>query len=176
MQSATAAGNLDFDELYILSGLLQMPGNVAYEFVLDLRESWTWLEEAARDLEGVELADWQEEYIALFLHRGTELSCPPFESDYCDDDSSDAGAIRMARFHMRAGVQVTNLPPDYLGSELRFLAQLLEYEGNDLDPDLIDEVSARLRSWVPRFGRDLQARSRLALYRALGKRLEQLFS
>ncbi|MGD8207390.1 MAG: molecular chaperone TorD family protein [Thiohalocapsa sp.] len=175
MRSATALRDLDFDELFILSGLLQVPGNIAKEFVLDVGQSWAWLREAVRDLQGMSLDEWQREYVELFLRRGTEISCPPYESDYCVEDPADACAVRLAEIHMLAGVPVSNMPPDYIGSELRLLAQLLEYD-TQADPALAEELWGRLRAWVPRFAADLEQRSRLSLYRALGRRLAQIFT
>jgi TorA maturation chaperone TorD len=82
-------------------------------------------------------------------------------------------AGELTDLYRRAGLQASEAPPDYLGTLLECAAWLAEQEdGAALLRELEDE---HLTRWVPRFARNLQASSGLALYRNLGARLAELF-
>lgn len=174
MQVATAPHQLDVDELYILSGLLQMPGEESYDLVGDLTGVLGWLRGAYESLQGLPLDEWQQAYIRLFVHRTPRAPCPPYESAYCQELEPGECAARTADLFARAGARILNMPPDFLGSELRLLAELVEDRTSD--PRLSFLLWDRLRQWVPRFGADLERHAELLVYRALGKRLQELFA
>lgn len=176
MAHQTAPSKLDFDELYILSGLLQMPTQESYELVEDLAELWPWLQGLRDSVRSLPLEAWQQEYIQLFIHRSPRAPCPPYESVYCEELEPGECAARMAEVYIRAGERIPNMPPDFLGAELRLLAQLTEQPEGAADSQLAHELWDKMRGWVPRFAEDLVEHARLDIYRALGTRLRELFA
>lgn len=176
MAYSTAPGELDFDELYILSGLLQMPTQESYELVEDLADLWPWLQGLRESVRSLPLEAWQQEYIQLFIHGSPRAPCLPYESVYREELEPGECAARMAEAYIRAGERIPNMPPDFLGAELRLLAQLTEQPQGTTGAQLAHELWDKMRGWVPRLAADLAAHARLEVYRALGRRLRELFT
>lgn len=173
MTSAPGVVELDFDELYVLGGLLQMPDAASYALVRDLAVVWPWLKEAERSLEAVPLEAWQQEFIQLFIHRSPRAPCPPYESSYSEELEPGECAARAAQWYLRAGLRPSHMPPDFLGAELRLLAEMLEL--SEPDSQLVHQLLERLREWVPQFAEALESNTQLEIYRSLARRLKALF-
>ena len=163
----------DSNRLRTLALLLAMPEADALDALRDMRQQAPWLESSLRELEQVPLEHWQAEHTRLFVSAYPKVPCPPYESAYRQGTMGGTNAGELAELYLRAGLQSSDVPPDYLGTMLECAAYLLEKGSNELLSELLDK---HMRSWVPRFARDLRDQSRLDLYRALGNEIEHLFS
>jgi TorA maturation chaperone TorD len=175
MEAHFVADRLDFDELYILSGMLQLPTSESHRFIEDLSKLWGWLQEPSRSLSQCLLPDWQREYLRLFVAKMPGTRGAPYESSYCDGAEPGACALRVSDLCVQAGIKLGNMPPDFLGAELLLLAQLLEQPEERGARDLAGELWARMSEWVPRYAADLREDAKLPIYSALATRLERLF-
>ena len=171
MGSVYPATRLNVDELHLLRGLLAFPTDDSYALVKQLARSWSWLGSVRDELESTSIDDWREEYRRLFMHGHAPALCPPYESAYAHGDVQ----WDIAMLYSRWGVSMCSMPPDYLGSELNLLAELLESEG-DLGREPVAEIWEHLTAWVPRLADDLERHARISLYRGLAARLRELFA
>lgn len=163
----------DQTNLRILAALLSQPEDDALDALRDLLPEATWLEEGISELETVPLEHWQAEHTRLFISGWPKTACPPFESAYRHGQMGGTAVTELNDLYLRAGLQASEAPPDYLGTLLECTAWLAEQEdGAALLRELEDEHLSR---WVPRFAHDLQETSALVIYRDLGARLADLF-
>ena len=163
---------ISVDELHLLRGLLAFPNESSLELAIDLAEVWPWLQDARADLEAAGLEQWREEYRRLFFGGDQPAACPHHASAYAGV-SRDA-PWHIARLYARAGLPLCNVPPDYIGSELNLLAELLESE-HDLGSGLVHEAWSHMADWIPRFAGCLAESTRIGLYRGIAARLHDLF-
>ena len=163
---------ISIDELHLLRGLLAFPNESSLELALDLAEVWSWLQDTRDDLEAAGLEPWREEYRRLFFGGDEPAVCSHNASAY-QGIPRDA-PWHVARLYARAGLPLCNVPPDYIGSELNLLAELLESE-HDLGSGLVHEAWSHMAAWIPKFARCLGTNTRLGLYRGIAARLEDLF-
>lgn len=164
---------LSVDELHLLRGLLAFPNEASLELLRELSEVWPWLEAAGQDMDAGSLDDWRSEYCRLFFNGEEAARCPHFSSAY--EGAPNNAASKVAGLYMRAGLPLCNIPPDFIGSELNLLAELLESE-HDLGSSLLHEAWLHMAGWIPQFAACLRRETRLALYRVMADRLEQLFT
>ena len=159
--------------LRILSALLAMPEADALEVLRDLLPQAVWLAGALAELEQMPLEHWQAEHTRLFVNGYPKTLCPPFESAYREGIMGGTAVGTLAALYGRAGLQATEAPADYLGTLLECAAFLTE-QGDQ--GELLSKLwNDHLNRWVPRFARDLQTHSDLALYRELGAQLARIF-
>lgn len=159
------------DRLRILSALLGMPTAGGLQAIEELAEMYPWLLEPARELRSLPLEQWQREHSRLFVSGAPRTPCPPFESAYRQPQVVD----ELDALYRRIGVQVADLPADYLGVMLDCAAHLLDPRRRApfcLWQTLWDQ---HLTQWVPAFARDLQTHGELLLYRQMGEQLLALF-
>jgi TorA maturation chaperone TorD len=161
-------------ELRILASLLGAPDLDAKEAVLELAAHYSWLEPAARELDALPLDEWQAEHTRLFISGYPTTPCPPFESAYLSGRLYGPQTQALRQLYRRMGMYPTGASADYLGTLLECAAHLNSEPtaGKIFWHELWDEHLAR---WVPRFCRELQIESRLALYRIVAERLCVLF-
>ena len=164
---------ISVDELHLLRGLLAFPNESSLELAIDLAEVWPWLQDARDSLEDAGLEAWREEYRRLFFGGDQPAVCPHHASAY-PGVPRDA-PWRVARLYARAGLPLCNVPPDYVGSELNLLAELLESE-HDLGSGLVNEAWSHMAAWIPQFARCLGKSTRLDFYRGIAARLQDLFA
>jgi TorA maturation chaperone TorD len=161
-------------ELRILASLLGAPDPDAKEAVLELAAHYDWLQPAARELEQLPLEEWQAEHTRLFVSGYPTTPCPPFESAYLSGRLYGPQTQALKQLYKRMGMYPSGAPADYLGTLLECAAHL------NADP-MLGKVfwselwNDHLARWVPRFCRELQIESRLALYRIVAERLCELF-
>jgi TorA maturation chaperone TorD len=161
-------------ELRILASLLGAPDMDAKEAVQELSAYYGWLRPAAEELDTLPLGEWQAEHTRLFISGYPTTPCPPFESAYLSGRMYGPQAQALKDLYRRLNLSASGAPADYLGTLLECAAHLsAEPEtGRTYWSELWD---GHLALWVPRFCRELQAESRMALYRILGRRLCELF-
>ena len=125
-------------------------------------------------LDKLPLGEWQAEHTRLFVSGYPTTPCPPFESAYLSGRMYGPQERKLRDLYQRLGMAPSNAPADYLGTMLECLA-LLNAEpkvGRAFWSELWDRHLGR---WVPRFCRELQAESRIVLYRIVAQRLCVLF-
>lgn len=115
------------------------------------------------------------EYTRLFVGP-YKLPCPPWESVYTSPKrllQQDAAA-QVERIYKEAGLTV-NTPdvlPDHIGTELNFLAVLLQ-EAHFGQTDCIDMtgrfLNEHLLRWVPEFTRDMENAADSLFYKSLAR-------
>lgn len=146
-----------------------MPEDDALDVLKDMLPSAPWLASSLPELEQIPLDHWQAEYTRLFVSGYPKTPCPPFESAYRQGTMGGTTAGDLGSLYRRADLQATEVPADYLGTQLEFAAYLLERsDGKEL---LLELTRDHLAHWLPRFAQDLQAHSQVELYRSLGVQL-----
>jgi putative dimethyl sulfoxide reductase chaperone len=174
----------DPSHLRRLAMLLAMPETGALEALREIADAEPWLAEPIAELESLPLERWQAEHTRLFVSGYPKTPCLPFESAYRQGNMGGTAALDLQGLYRRAGLEASQTPPDYLGTQLEFAAYLLD-AGSGLEPGsggadcLVGALSAELwdahlSRWLPRFALDLQAQTELALYRRLGEKLAEL--
>jgi TorA maturation chaperone TorD len=161
-------------ELRILASLLGAPDMDAKEAVQELAAHYAWLKPAAEELHETPLEVWQAEHTRLFVSGYPTTPCPPFESAYLSGRMYGPQERKLKDLYKRMGMMSSDAPADYLGTMLECLA-LLNAEpdvGRAFWSELWDRHLGR---WVPRFCRELQAESKMVLYRIVAERLCVLF-
>lgn len=161
-------------ELRILASLLGAPDMDAKEAVLELAGYYKWLQPAVEELESMSLEDWQAEHTRLFVSGYPTTPCPPFESAYLSGRMHGPQEQALKDLYRRMGMMSDGAPADYLGTllECASMVNTNPEVGRDCWSELWDGHIAR---WVPRFCRELQSESRMALYRIVAQRLCELF-
>nr|VFJ72869.1 MAG: chaperone TorD involved in molybdoenzyme TorA maturation [Candidatus Kentron sp. FW] len=166
-------GQPDSNHLRLLAGLLAAPEADSLAVLAALADDHAWLREPVAELSNLGLPYWQAEHTSLFISNYPKILCPPFESAY----RGGAPTGELKALYLRAGLEVNDISPDYLGAMLECAAYLLEepkFADGDLWHELWDE---HLAKWVPRFSNDLiDVGSCPLLYRRLGEKLSALFT
>jgi putative dimethyl sulfoxide reductase chaperone len=165
-------GDRHLTPLHILAALLAVPEDDGLDVLRDLYPLAPWLGPAIAELERLPLAQWQGEHTRLFVSGYPSTPCPPFESAYRHGQMGGTAASELARLYLRAGLQATGAPADFLGTLLE-CAALLEEQG-DPGQVLLELWDEHLLRWLPRFAQDLQTHSVLGLYQLLGAELARL--
>ena len=168
-----SAPPLSVDELHLLRGLLVLPSEALLDLIRELSAFWPCLSRARAEVDGQPVEALREEYLRLFIGGESPPLCPPFASAYLAPGSQSA--VVVARLYAAAALPLTNVPPDYIGSELNLLAELMESE-HDLGPELLGETWNHMAAWVPQFAATLRMRAHSGLYQGIGERLGQLFA
>ncbi|RCX32167.1 TorD/DmsD family molecular chaperone [Thioalbus denitrificans] len=164
-------------ELRALALLLAAPAEESLEAVRGLAVHQPWLAPVLEELEREPLAHWQAEHTRLFISGFPRTPCPPFASAWREGQLHGHAAMEQAGLYGRAGLApAPGLPADYLGTTLEFAAHLLERGDPDAAGLLRELWEGHLVNWIPAFGDTLEQESRLQLYRAVGARLQRLFS
>jgi len=152
--------------------LLAMPEDGSLPVLREMVKAAPWLAGDLAELEVLPLEHWQAEYTRLFLNGYPKAACPPFESAYRQGQMGGAVKGDLQALYLRAGLQATEAPADYLGTMLECAAYLQESDGK---AELLEELCREhLALWLPRFVRDLREHARLRLYRSLAAQLAAL--
>lgn len=161
-------------ELELLAALLAMPQAGSLEALAEVAGETPWLQAAVDQLHSTPLEEWQAEHTRLFISGHPHTPCPPFESVWREGKMMGHSLDKVQRLYVQAGFTPSaELPADFLGSELELLAAVLAQQP---ESPLLGEVANHLHGWILPFARQLQAESRLALYRVLGEKLEAVFT
>lgn len=163
-------------ELNILSGLLAEPCEESLAALEELAPQLPWLtQDAVEQLRNTPLERWQAEHTGLFISGHPKTHCIPFESVWVEGYMMGEPVMRMSDYYQIAGFSVdTQLPADFLGTELQFLAYLIEHHREQ--EELMHEVITDLNAWIPKFATSVRIHAELLLYKDWAKRLEVLFS
>lgn len=172
--------NQDPSHLRRLAMLLAMPEAGALEALREIIDAEPWLAEPIAELEALPLERWQAEHTRLFVSGYPRTPCPPFESAYRQGNMGGTAMQDLQGLYRRAGLESSETPPDYLGTQLEFAAYLLDVRQGDGGADCLAGAlaaelwDAHLCRWLPRFAGDLQTQTNVMLYRGLGERLARL--
>lgn len=160
------------EHLRLLAGLLAAPGEESLAALGTLDVCLPWLEPARRELAGIALDEWRAEHTRLFINGFPRTPCLPFESAQLEGLMPGPSTEAVNALYRKLGLEIDEVFPDYLGAMLECAAYLTESEPR-LD---VEEILWRdhLSRWLPAYGENLQAESRLALYRGLGHELAAL--
>jgi TorA maturation chaperone TorD len=83
--------------------------------------------------------------------------------------------MRVNNYYQMAGFKIeAELPADFLGTELQFLAFLIEHHREQ--EELMHQVLTDMNAWIPKFATAVRIHAELLLYKDWAKRLEVLFS
>ncbi|BBP43333.1 TorD/DmsD family molecular chaperone [Thiosulfativibrio zosterae] len=162
-------------ELIVLSGLLGEPCEESMEAIQELAPQLTWLSnEAVAEIENLPLERWQMEHTRLFISGHPKTECAPFESVWAEGRMMGETTHAIQSLYNKVNYKPdAELPADYLGSELEFLAFVLENYGEQ--EVFLVEILEHLHTWIPKFAKAIRIHSDLAFYRDYAKRLEALF-
>ncbi|MEA1987875.1 MAG: molecular chaperone TorD family protein [Pseudomonadota bacterium] len=162
-------------ELVVLAGLIGEPCEESMEAIQELAPQLNWLSnEAVAEIESLPLERWQMEHTRLFISGHPKTECSPFESVWAEGRMMGETTDKINELY--ATVQYkpdAELPADFLGSELEFLAFVLENYSEQ--QAFLVEILEHLHTWVPKFAKSIRIHSDLAFYRDYAKRLESLF-
>jgi TorA maturation chaperone TorD len=163
-------------ELNLLSGLLAEPCEDSLAAIEELAPQLPWLSpEALTQLRETSLDHWQMEHTRLFVSGHPTTDCLPFESVWMEGQMMGEAVMRMANWYQDAGFSIeSDLPADFLGTELQFLAFLIEHHREQ--EELMHEVLSDMNAWIPKFTTAVRIHAELLLYKDWAKRLEVLFS
>lgn len=161
---------LDVDELCILSGLLSPPTQETVDALEEMARGWAWLSPAVMEIRHLGLPALRREYDRLLVTD----DCPARESAWSSQVLAGGGA-NLERLYRQAGISLQGREPDSLAMELIYAAWYLEQDLSNA-PAGWRVIWHHLSGWVPPFARCLQSHAQVELYRALGARLEMLFS
>jgi len=162
-------------ELNVLSGLLAEPCEESLAALEELAPQLPWLsQEALAQLRQAPLEHWQAEHTNLFVSGHPKTHCMPFESVWMEGQMMGEAVMRVSERYQIAGFTVdTELPADFLGTELQFLAYLIEHHREQ--EELMHEVITDMSAWIPKFTTAVRIHGELLLYKDWAKRLEALF-
>jgi TorA maturation chaperone TorD len=163
-------------ELNLLSGLLAEPCEDSLAAIEELAPQLPWLSaEALEQLRHTPLPDWQAEHTALFVSGHPKTHCMPFESVWMEGQMMGEAVMRINDYYQIAGFSIeADLPADFLGTELQFLAYLIEHHREQ--EELMHEVLDGMNAWIPKFATAVRIHADLLIYKDWAKRLEALFS
>ena len=163
-------------ELNQLSGLLAEPCEDSLAAIEELAPQLPWLSaQAIEQLKNTPLEHWQAEHTRLFISGHPKTECVPFESVWTEGQMMGEAATRIHQFYQAAGFTPdTALPEDFLGTELQFLAFLIQHHREQ--EEALHEMLELLSTWVPKFATSVRIHAELQLYKDWAKRLEALFS
>lgn len=162
-------------ELVVLAGLIGEPCEESMEAIQELAPQLNWLsEEAVAEIESLPLERWQMEHTRLFVSGHPKTECSPFESVWAEGRMMGEAASRIQSLYDEVQYKPdAELPADFLGSELEFLAFVLE---NYSDQEVfIVEILEHMHGWIPKFAKAIRIHAELTFYRDYAKRLETLF-
>ncbi|BCN93483.1 chaperone TorD [Thiomicrorhabdus immobilis] len=162
-------------ELIVLAGLLGEPCEESMEAIQELAPQLDWLsKEAVEEVASTPLERWQMEHTRLFVSGHPKTECAPFESVWAEGRMIGDSTFSIQTLYNKVQYKPdAELPADYLGSELEFLAFVLE-NYNEQQAFLV-EILEHLHGWVPKFAKAVRIHADLSFYRDYAKRLEALF-
>lgn len=167
--------NEQLDELHILASLLGEPAEDSRDIIAELAPSLTWLSQTALDeIAQLPLEEWQAEHTRLFVSGHPSTPCLPFESVWQEGRMMGESTTQIHLLYQRIHFKPeADLPEDFLGSELIFLAEALTHYRDD--EEFLMEILQHLHAWVPKWTKAVRIHSQLAYYQDYAKRLEKLF-
>ena len=125
-----------------------------------------------------QLADLLWEYTRLFIGP-YKLPCPPWESVYTSGKRlmMQEAYDEVRDLYSEVGLKIDhpNIMPDHIGTELNFMAILLQKMSNepgrrlyymDMAKRFLDE---HLKRWIPQFTLDMEEAANIKFYKALAK-------
>lgn len=162
-------------ELVVLSGLIGEPCAESMEAIKELAPQLNWLsDEAVKEIEELSLENWQIEHTRLFVSGHPKTECAPFESVWTEGRMIGEATQSISDLYQKVQYKPdADLPADFLGSELEFLAFVLENYAEQ--EDFLFEILEHLHGWIPRFAKAVRIHAELRFYRDYAKRLEALF-
>jgi TorA maturation chaperone TorD len=162
-------------ELDLLSALLAEPCEESLATLETLAPQLPWLSaKALAEIQQLELEHWQAEHTRLFVSGHPKTPCMPFESVWTEGQMMGEAVMRMSQWYSDAGFTVeTELPFDFLGTELQFLAFMIENHREQ--EEHIADLLIVLQEWIPKFATAVKIHADLLLYKDWANRLEKLF-
>ena len=164
------------EELTLLAQLLAEPTEESLALIEEIAPQLPWLsDKAVEQLRQTPLRDWQAEHTRLFVTGRPHTECSPFESVWREGQMVGKSTQQLHGLYQAAGYTPdAELPADYLGSELMFLAWALQHHGDN--EELLMAILTHLHGWVPKFAKAVRIHAELDFYRDWARRLETLFS
>ncbi len=160
------------DELQLFALLLGAPEPESLVVLEAMAEGHPWLAAPLAELKHLPLDKWQGEHTALFVSGYPHTIAPPFISALRHGQMGGGVEEALIDFYQRLGLQPDEMPADYLGTLFECAAWLQS------QPDRAAEWEALWQEYLlpalPDFSRRLIEHSGLQLYRAMGKRLEEI--
>jgi len=156
----------------LLAGLLAAPGEESLAVLEALDGELRWLDQARRELAEMALDEWRAEHARLFINGFPCTPCLPFQSAHLDGLMPGPSTVAVNALYRQLGLEIEDMFPDYLGAMLECAAYLADAS----PPQEAENILWRnhLLRWLPAYAETLQAESRLALYRGLGRELAML--
>jgi TorA maturation chaperone TorD len=157
------------ERLRLLAALLAAPEAGSLDVLEELAADHPWLQRPAAELRALPLEEWQYEHGRLFICGHPHTVCSPFESAQRHGSMFGPAVDELTRLYRGIGLEASDLPADFLGTELE-CAALLADDGNHPEAEraLWQE---HLLCWLPKFAETLEKESRLSVYAELGRQL-----
>ncbi len=162
-------------ELIVLAGLIGEPCEESLEAIQELAPQLQWLSpEAVDEIKNLPLERWQMEHTRLFVSGHPKTECAPFESVWTEGRMIGEATHKINDLYAKVQYKPdAELPADFLGSELEFLAFVLENYAEQ--QAFLLEILEHLHGWIPKFAKAIRIHAELTFYRDYAKRLEALF-
>ena len=160
--------------LRMLRLMLCMPNEESLPLLETLSNDHPWMQAGLYELAETPLDAWQGEYARLFVNDFPNTPAPPYESAYRHQVMSGPVVDELIELYQNAGLSVSQMRADYLGTQLEFAAYLAESDDPRAKRWLQQLWRDHLQQWLPRFVADLCQHSRLLIYRLWGGQLTLL--
>ncbi|WFE69561.1 molecular chaperone TorD family protein [Thiomicrospira sp. R3] len=168
--------SVQIQELTLLAGLLAEPCEESLSVLQEVADQLPWLSaEALEQLRQTPLEQWQAEHTGLFVSGHPKTPCMPFESVWLEGQMMGEAMMAVSQLYQATGFKANpDLPADFLGTQLKFLAHLIEYHREN--EKLMHEVLLNMSAWIPKFATSVRIHAHLKLYKDWANRLEALFN
>lgn len=110
----------------------------------------------------------QAEYVRLFINGLPETVCPPYGSYYLEGTLMGDSTATLRDLYADYGFYTDEMP-DHIAVELEFLALLYMAPKQEGSGESIDFLLGHLRSWTPRFFKQVEMNDTVGFFRDLSR-------
>lgn len=164
----------DVQSLRLHHLMLHKPNNDSLSQLQALSEEHRWMQAGLHELSLTPLEEWQGEYARLFVKDNPETAAPPYESVYRQPNGDTQVVERLQTLYQDAGLNFSEKPADFLGTQLAFAAHLAASDDPRASQWQVRLWRDHLQQWLPRFVADVCEHSQLLIYRLWGGQLTLL--
>lgn len=164
----------DVKSLRLHGFMLHKPNHGTLSQLQALSDEHRWMQAGLHELSLTSLEEWQVEYTRLFVNDNPETAAPPYESVYRQPNGDTGVVERLQALYRDAGLNFSEQPADFLGTQLAFVAHLAASDDPRVPHWQVRLWREHLQHWLPRFVADVCQNSQLLIYRLWGGQLTLL--